>query len=347
MVARTRRARVTGIGGIFFKAKNPKALVQWYRRHLGIAIEDSVALFTRRGDKEGKVRGQHGLVDLPRRHEVLRRGRRVVHDQRRTLLPHAIGSLSRRRAGQGRTRLNAPHSQVNSADRVQIPHFRRCLSASSANSRTISPAFWMRFTPSTDSPAQSGIASNVPVVVLSATNESRACTGTRTSGAHGWAVSPTNSPWNRSTASTQERKTRWGAFGQFAENASVTIVSFASAAMSLSTYAGWVPASSAATNRVPTRTAEAPAARAAAMARPVPIPPAATTGTLTDGRTSPRSARRPIFPRTWPPASVPWATIRSQPARSAASASGPEPTCQETRAPPAWAISTSSTSGFS
>src|SRR5207249_3204227 len=35
MVARTRRARVTGIGGIFFKAKDPKALVQWYRRHLG------------------------------------------------------------------------------------------------------------------------------------------------------------------------------------------------------------------------------------------------------------------------------------------------------------------------
>ena len=57
MVARTRRARVTGIGGIFFKAKNPKALVQWYRRHLGIAIEDSVALFTWRGGKEGKVRG--------------------------------------------------------------------------------------------------------------------------------------------------------------------------------------------------------------------------------------------------------------------------------------------------
>src|SRR5438046_1763392 len=35
MVARTRRARVTGIGGIFFKAKDPKALVGWYRRHLG------------------------------------------------------------------------------------------------------------------------------------------------------------------------------------------------------------------------------------------------------------------------------------------------------------------------
>src|SRR2546428_230171 len=234
-------------------------------------------------------------------------------------------------------RAEPSHCEGESSDStraVQILHFRRCFSASSANSRTISPAFWIRFTPSTDSPAQSGIASNVPVVVLSATKEARAFTGTRTSGAHGCTVSPTNSPWNRSTASTQDRRTRWGAFGQFAENASVRIVSFASAAISLSTYAGWVPASSAATNRVPTRTAEAPAARAAAIARPVPIPPAATTGTLTDGRTSPRSARRPIFPRTWPPASVPWATIRSQPARSAATASARPPRGPAGRASP-------------
>ena len=57
MVARTRRARVTGIGGIFFKAKDSKALVQWYRRHLGIHIEDAVALFTWRGGRDGKAKG--------------------------------------------------------------------------------------------------------------------------------------------------------------------------------------------------------------------------------------------------------------------------------------------------
>jgi len=28
--------RVIGIGGIFFKAKNPKALAEWYEKHLGI-----------------------------------------------------------------------------------------------------------------------------------------------------------------------------------------------------------------------------------------------------------------------------------------------------------------------
>ncbi|HJU82668.1 MAG TPA: VOC family protein, partial [Holophagaceae bacterium] len=31
--------RVTGIGGIFFKAKDPKALGDWYRKHLGVPVE--------------------------------------------------------------------------------------------------------------------------------------------------------------------------------------------------------------------------------------------------------------------------------------------------------------------
>ena len=32
--------RVTGIGGIFFKAKDPAALQAWYKRHLGIDVQD-------------------------------------------------------------------------------------------------------------------------------------------------------------------------------------------------------------------------------------------------------------------------------------------------------------------
>ena len=31
--------RVTGIGGVFFKAKDPAALQDWYRRHLGIDVQ--------------------------------------------------------------------------------------------------------------------------------------------------------------------------------------------------------------------------------------------------------------------------------------------------------------------
>jgi len=32
--------RVTGIGGIFFKSKDPKALCDWYQRHLGVPVEE-------------------------------------------------------------------------------------------------------------------------------------------------------------------------------------------------------------------------------------------------------------------------------------------------------------------
>ena len=32
--------RVTGIGGVFFKAKDAKALQAWYKQHLGIDVQD-------------------------------------------------------------------------------------------------------------------------------------------------------------------------------------------------------------------------------------------------------------------------------------------------------------------
>ncbi len=32
-------ARVTGIGGVFFKASDPKALAAWYAEHLGLSLE--------------------------------------------------------------------------------------------------------------------------------------------------------------------------------------------------------------------------------------------------------------------------------------------------------------------
>lgn len=36
----TDRARVTGIGGVFFKARDPVALAAWYREHLGIEMQE-------------------------------------------------------------------------------------------------------------------------------------------------------------------------------------------------------------------------------------------------------------------------------------------------------------------
>jgi predicted enzyme related to lactoylglutathione lyase len=32
--------RVTGIGGVFFKSKDPKALGAWYKAHLGIDVQE-------------------------------------------------------------------------------------------------------------------------------------------------------------------------------------------------------------------------------------------------------------------------------------------------------------------
>lgn len=43
--------RVTGIGGIFFKARDPAALSAWYRDHLGLEVTDwNGAIFNWGGD---------------------------------------------------------------------------------------------------------------------------------------------------------------------------------------------------------------------------------------------------------------------------------------------------------
>jgi len=37
---------VTGIGGVFFKARDPEKMSAWYREHLGVPVEDGHADFT-------------------------------------------------------------------------------------------------------------------------------------------------------------------------------------------------------------------------------------------------------------------------------------------------------------
>ena len=46
--------RVTGIGGIFFKAKDAPALQAWYKRHLGIDVQDWGGTAFTWTDSEGK-----------------------------------------------------------------------------------------------------------------------------------------------------------------------------------------------------------------------------------------------------------------------------------------------------
>ncbi len=51
------RPRVTGIGGIFFKAKDPAALKAWYSKNLGIRIGDYGANFEWRQGADSTKKG--------------------------------------------------------------------------------------------------------------------------------------------------------------------------------------------------------------------------------------------------------------------------------------------------
>lgn len=47
------KKRVTGIGGLFFKTKDPKASKAWYKKHLGFNTDDYGCTFWWK-DKDGK-----------------------------------------------------------------------------------------------------------------------------------------------------------------------------------------------------------------------------------------------------------------------------------------------------
>ena len=58
--------RVTGIGGIFFKTEQPEVLRAWYRKHLGIPIEEHGASFMWREDENPEHRGMTVWSIFPR-----------------------------------------------------------------------------------------------------------------------------------------------------------------------------------------------------------------------------------------------------------------------------------------
>ena len=49
--------RVTGIGGIFFKCKNPKEVREWYKTHLGLNTNDYGAVFEWRQGADSTKKG--------------------------------------------------------------------------------------------------------------------------------------------------------------------------------------------------------------------------------------------------------------------------------------------------
>ena len=46
------KKRVTGLGGIFFKAEDPKAMYEWYERHLGIQRQHGAVTFPWRDQED-------------------------------------------------------------------------------------------------------------------------------------------------------------------------------------------------------------------------------------------------------------------------------------------------------
>lgn len=49
--------RVTGIGGVFFKCKDPKKLREWYKRHLGLKTNDYGCVFEWRQGADSSKKG--------------------------------------------------------------------------------------------------------------------------------------------------------------------------------------------------------------------------------------------------------------------------------------------------
>ncbi|MCF2220937.1 VOC family protein [Chryseobacterium sp. PS-8] len=49
--------RATGIGGIFFKCKDPKALKEWYTTHLGVDVNEYGATFEWKEAAESNPKG--------------------------------------------------------------------------------------------------------------------------------------------------------------------------------------------------------------------------------------------------------------------------------------------------
>lgn len=49
--------RVVGIGGIFFKCKDPKALKEWYAKYLGFNVDNYGALFSFKNETSPETKG--------------------------------------------------------------------------------------------------------------------------------------------------------------------------------------------------------------------------------------------------------------------------------------------------
>ncbi|AWI27042.1 VOC family protein [Flavobacterium pallidum] len=57
--------KVTGIGGVFFKSKDPKAMYEWYKTHLGIESSPWGAKFEWREEGDPEKKGSTAWSTFP------------------------------------------------------------------------------------------------------------------------------------------------------------------------------------------------------------------------------------------------------------------------------------------
>ena len=63
--------RVTGIGGIFFKTKNPEAMKNWYEKHLGLVKDEYGSIFEVRNTDNTEQKNYTVWSPFKRRHKIL------------------------------------------------------------------------------------------------------------------------------------------------------------------------------------------------------------------------------------------------------------------------------------
>ncbi len=89
--------RVTGIGGVFFKARNPARLAAWYREHLGIQAQNENADFAWRDKDQPEKMGRTVWSIFPADSDYLGQGREFMINYRVSNLDGMLEQL--RRAG--------------------------------------------------------------------------------------------------------------------------------------------------------------------------------------------------------------------------------------------------------
>jgi predicted enzyme related to lactoylglutathione lyase len=92
-------SRVTGIGGIFFKARDAAKLGEWYRKHLGLPVETwGGCSFAWRDEKNPKRKGSTVWSPFPKDTKYFGRGRQAhMINYRVATLRKVIAALKKER----------------------------------------------------------------------------------------------------------------------------------------------------------------------------------------------------------------------------------------------------------